>query len=465
MATKRRRGGALRRIVQDGWENVVSGLGVLGLDRSRGMTFVPDEALSDAALTALFRDDDLSRLVVSIYPEEALRRGWKKAPAAFDTLNVRGVVQEALTWGRLYGGCVLYVHAPGAPEAPFAGGPITKVEIFDRRYVARELPMMGGYDKSDYFQITPVDGRPFFYAHKSRCLVFGGPLTDAQTKLNNAGWDDSVLQIVYRIIRSFNAGYLSLESMLSEASTTVIKMQGLIAAMGQKAQGRLDFLRRLQLMDLTRSTHRATFLDTEGEELSKVATQFGGVAEAMDRLANRVAAATRIPVTILMGQAPAGLNATGETDLRSWYDRVESYQRNEVQPHIIRLGKMCDPAWDPESLVWPSLWQPTDTERATVRKTIAEADNLEITNQVVMPEEVRKMRYPELPEIGAAPLATAGMNVTPSDAVQTATVNEVRASQGLPPEADPAIGAMKFAEFISFLETKNAPPALPPAAP
>ena len=46
-----------------------------------------------------------------------------------------------------------------------------------------------------------------------------------------------------------------------------------------------------------------------------------GVTEVMDRMINMVAAVSGIPVTVLMGQAPAGLNATtSESDIRSWYD-------------------------------------------------------------------------------------------------------------------------------------------------
>ena len=41
-----------------------------------------------------------------------------------------------------------------------------------------------------------------------------------------------------------------------------------------------------------------------------------------------------------MGQAPAGLNATGDSEIRWFYDRVAARQRRELQPALKRLVKL-----------------------------------------------------------------------------------------------------------------------------
>ncbi len=42
-----------------------------------------------------------------------------------------------------------------------------------------------------------------------------------------------------------------------------------------------------------------------------------------------------MPVTILMGQSPAGMNATGESDFRWHYDRIKSRQTLHIAPTTV----------------------------------------------------------------------------------------------------------------------------------
>src|SRR5580704_6823310 len=45
------------------------------------------------------------------------------------------------------------------------------------------------------------------------------------------------------------------------------------------------------------------------------------------------------PVSLLMGQAPAGMNATGESDTRFFYDQVRAEQE-AIKPKIEKLVKI-----------------------------------------------------------------------------------------------------------------------------
>jgi hypothetical protein len=76
--------------------------------------------------------------------------------------------------------------------------------------------------------------------------------------------------------------------------------------------------------------------------------------------------------------SPGGLNASGESDLRNYYDRVSSSQTLEMQPAMSVLDEcLIRSATGKRDLdihyVWNPLWQMSETEKATVFKTKADA--------------------------------------------------------------------------------------------
>ena len=91
--------------------------------------------------------------------------------------------------------------------------------------------------------------------------------------------------------------------------------------------------------------------------------------------------ASRIPVTKLFGRSPAGMNATGESDLRNYYDYVDTLRENVLRPILERiLPVLCMSAWGavPEDLdiIFPPLWMPTPRELAEIaeKKALAIRD-------------------------------------------------------------------------------------------
>jgi phage-related protein (TIGR01555 family) len=64
---------------------------------------------------------------------------------------------------------------------------------------------------------------------------------------------------------------------------------------------------------------------------------FGGIADVYDRFMMDVAGAAETPVTKLFGRSPAGMNATGESDMQNYYDTIEEKQENELRPVYDKL--------------------------------------------------------------------------------------------------------------------------------
>src|SRR5690606_6888876 len=161
-------------------------------------------------------------------------------------------------------------------------------------------------------------------------------------------------------------------------------------------------LKRLEMLDMARSIERAVFMDAEKERFEYVTRSIAGMPETLDRLALRLSAGTGIPVTLLMGQSPAGLNATGASDIRLWYDNVRSQQNQHLTPRIGRVVRLAFLSKDgptngkePEdwSISWRPLWQPTEKEQAETRYLTMQTDVGYIDRGVLSPRKVAESRF------------------------------------------------------------------------
>jgi phage-related protein (TIGR01555 family) len=152
-------------------------------------------------------------------------------------------------------------------------------------------------------------------------------------------------------------------------------------------------LKRMELVDMSRSISRSIILDAEDEDFRRDTYGFSGVPEILEKMMLRLAAAARLPVSLLMGQAPAGMNATGESDTRFFYDQVKAEQE-ALKPKLEKLVKII--VGDENAKVgieFPALWQMTDREKAELRRMEAETDRIYLQEGVLLPEEVAIKRF------------------------------------------------------------------------
>jgi hypothetical protein len=107
-----------------------------------------------------------------------------------------------------------------------------------------------------------------------------------------------------------------------------------------------------------------------------------------------------MPVIVLLRQSPSGLNATGDADIRLWYDQVREYQTDVLRDPISRFYELVFAAQDfagarPDAweVKFDRLWQMTDVEQAALEKSVAERDKIYIDAGVILPEEVAVNRF------------------------------------------------------------------------
>lgn len=398
----------------DGWANLATGLG-LARDKRTWATYLDVVILDDTALENLYVGNDLAARIIEAPIEHAMRDGYqinysgdlddvtdlqRSIEQERDRLAVDEYVESALCWGRLYGGGAVLL---GVDD----GSLDTSVALDDSR--CRDVRFLNDIERRDLNPRTyytdprePMYGKPEIYelnqtslVHESRLIETYGSRTPKRYRDKQRGWTLSVLQRVHDVIRDFDASFDAAANMVLDSSQAVLSQNGLIRSIGQLGASVIEG--RMAAIDTYRASNRMIVLDREGEDFRYVERNLGGLDPILDKFMLRVAAAAKMPVTVLFGQAPAGLNATGASDLENWYAEVGSYRQRIVKPileRIIRLIAISLGSTDPESwsVEFPSLWIEGPEALANRSKLVADRDVAYINAGVYEPEEVALAR-------------------------------------------------------------------------
>ncbi len=400
------------RKVFDGWFNPFSAFGT-ARDSSTASQFEPDAPLPDDLLTSLFNNDDIAQLVVSVWPQEMFREGYslktgnpeadKKIITRAEALSLNDAFHDGILWARLYGGAAVFIGADdGRPaDAPLDFEAIRSVDfidVFDRRRVwpwrYYQNPKHPKYGKPEVYSLQSLQGG-VAYVHETRLAIFRGARTDAYTQRQLNGWDFSILQNSLDAIKHFSECFQSARILMKEASIGVFAMKGLSSMIAGGQRNLLEA--RAQMLDLGKSVARSIFLDaSENESFSRVGVQFAGVADQLRMAANRLSVTSRIPVLVLLGETPSGLNASGDANVRIWYDQIKAKQVKDVIPPMLRAYQMIGKSLNVQSneyVLKPNpLWQETPSEVSARRAQMATADVAYINTEVYTPEEVSRVR-------------------------------------------------------------------------
>ena len=398
----------------DSWVNQITGVSATG--GRNAFTFTGSGAIDDGTLTDLYEENPIIARIVDAVPDEGTRQGFSitgldtaqssLVNGLLDDLGLGAAVAEAWAWGRLYGGALIFVGADdGMPvDTPLDADRVRALRFlrvvekqyaFPDRYVNDPTSATHG-DVERWRFHDPETGRVSL-VHRSRVIRFDGVRTSLRRRRRNNGWAHSEVRRVLTVLSQYEGGWASALTLLNDASQGVFSINDLFAML---ASDKNDLLRkRLQFMDETRSVSRSIMLDANSEKYERVETgTLAGLPGVLDGLTLKLAQAARIPVTILMGQAPAGLNATGDSDIRWFYDRIRTEQINVLKPRlerIVRLAMRAQGVTEPESwgVNFASLYQLTDSEKTDMRSKQSAIDVAYINAQVLTPEEVRASRF------------------------------------------------------------------------
>ncbi len=391
-----------RQPVGDGLENVVAGLGT-DRDKRSYSVWADPRILTRQELENMYRGSWLAKKIVNAVADD-MTREWlhvtfdgEELGTAIEQAEKRFALKrktnEALKWSRLYGGAVIIIGTRDKNLAkPLDVKNVRKGDLRYLHVVDRWRLSSAGSLNRDLE--SPNFGMPDSYVlaestvqvHHTRVLRFNGEKLPYFAWLRNAMWDDSVLQHVMDSLMNCDTTTQAIATMMFESNVDVVKSEGLADVLARK-DGEAVLTKRFQVAALLKSFNRMLLLDGT-ESYEKKQNSFANLDKVIQQFMIDVSGAADIPMTRLFGQSAAGLNATGDNDVRNYYDMVSAKQEAELRPQLeylyevlvrSELGHMPDDF----RFDFNPLWQLSETEQATVEKTRAERDQVYLNAGVV----------------------------------------------------------------------------------
>lgn len=375
-----------------GWQNPLTYVGT-SRDKSQAWTYRrrywSDLVLEDFA--DAFGSDDVVHAIATRTPEEMLSRGWEifqgdqrredlEEALGPDNLGLDRHLLHALTWERLFGGGVLLL---GAEDGRPRTDPLSEHDVREVYFTPdlERRDVLGNVQRDKVLRLRFAGGT--VAVHRSRLLLFKGTEAPRQEASYRQGWGIGAVEYAWREIAAFNSTWAEFRALLADGNQSVLYMQGLLDLLSNE-DGAANLQTRVAEIDRCRSILRSLVLDADGEKFERIATNMTGYSDAVERAFERLAMATRTPLTILVGTPPKGLNATGESDLTIYYDRVERERKKTAERAILKIARLVaiSKGTNPDNLrvEWPPFWQPTAEQRAANEKTKSETTRTRIEN-------------------------------------------------------------------------------------
>lgn len=377
------------RYIGDGLKNLVS---KMGTDRDKashshyGVPVVDDQQLVNA-----YRGSWLAGKIVDIPAQDSVRnwREWQagkeqitKIETVEKRLGLKKKVKQALIKARLFGGAAIYIGTGDQdPSKPLReNSKLKHLTVLTRmRITPGDMdidPESETYGEPAWYEIS--GGARQVRVHPSRIVKFiGRELPDDESAMTSTsvaaanlwGWGDSVLTRVMDACKNADSTTANIASLIFEAQVDVIKIPDLMAMISDPEYEK-QLLQRLELAARAKGINGALLLDSE-EEYEQKKASFANLRDILMAFMQVASGAADIPMTRLLGQTATGLNSTGESDTRNYYDSINSDQELEIGPVMARLddliirealGERPADIW----YRWASLWQSSDSEMAEI---------------------------------------------------------------------------------------------------
>jgi phage-related protein (TIGR01555 family) len=354
-------------------------------------------------LEAAYRDNWVAGQVIDTVADDMTRAGiefhtglapdqTEKLSKAFDRLQLWTKLRDTIAWSRLYGGAIAVFLIDGHRlDTPLD---ISKVapKQFKGLVALDRWQLDTSFGVNDLVsEMGPYLGTPKFYKvqsnadaltnqriHYSRVIRMDGVKMPYNQRITENGWSCSVLERLWDRLVAFDSTTMGTCQLVFKAHLRTYKVDGLrdIIANGGKAYDGL--IEQMKMVRTFQSAEGLTVMDAK-DTFEAHSYTFAGLDNVLLQIGQQLSGATQIPLVRLFGQSPAGLNSSGESDLRTYYDGISQRQNATLRDGMSRLVALLSRSvlgidWPEDSdFEFRSLWQLNDEQKSTIAKTIAEA--------------------------------------------------------------------------------------------
>ena len=383
----------------DGYSNSAAFLGSDSPLLSSG-TFIRSGLTSDyELLTAMYRENWLTMRIIDT-PSEDMTRAWYRLSSSVSEEqlhdlrrlearhSVKQEITNALRWARLYGGSLALMVIRG--EEDRLDQPLDMdmllpdcfrgLLVLDRTQgVEPSAELVSDLDDPDFglpiSYTVSLDTEDFSTVtlHHSRVLRFVGRKLPRQETVREQYWGASEMEHIQDELLRRSAASANIAQLIFQANITTLKMSdfGDLLGFGTEEQ-RVNLEHAMGLENRFRTSFGIQLLSRD-DSLENHAYSFAGLSEIYEQFMMDMAGAAEIPATRLFGRSPQGMNATGESDLRNYYDMIASLQERQLRPALEKLlPVMAVSCWGyiPEDLEF--VFEPASTASPLERAELAE---------------------------------------------------------------------------------------------
>jgi uncharacterized protein len=417
------------RVAYDGIVNWMTGQGGAN-DPATANQWAMAATQNWLALMNIHRSSWIAKKIIDKKPTDMLRSGWdpiwegsgeKKGgkQTQADQLRQSAIrfgldakLLEAMKWARLFGGSVIVIGIKGqllTDPLPIKNGAVdysgikkgglSFLKVYDRWRAAHDGVIDDKLSAPDGSE-NPNCGQPEFHVlssdgsmmgpqvHWSRVIHFYGAVVPWWTWVANARWHDSVLQVLLDLLAQYESMTGAISSLIPKALRTLVMAKGLAKEL---AEDPASISARYAATERMASMWKVSLYDKDKEEVIQQTFNFAGLDKIWEKSMKEVAGATGYPVSVLFGDEPSGMNATGDASQRNYYDDISAARESELKPaHLALLECIARHEFDELppgfSLQYRPLWQASDLERSTINLNRANADAIRIKDGVITPE-------------------------------------------------------------------------------
>ncbi|WP_268237676.1 phage portal protein [Stakelama pacifica] len=356
--------------------------------------------LSQYDIASAYRGSGLMRKIITIPPLDMVRE-WRDWQADGD--QIKAIEAEEKRLGlkqktrqvevlRKLGGGALIMGLPGDMSQPapttIAKGGLAYIHVVNRWQLTFNRLIEDSRDprfgEPEMYRMTTTRGQQLI--HPSRVVPFRGDPSPSLLGVANYVedfWGESTIAQVLDAVQDSDTARSAFASLITKARNLRIGIPKLSEYVATD-EGEALFQRRMRNFTVSESMFNAIVYDAgdgdgkSGERIDDTTYSFGGMKDVMNAYGEWASAISDIPATRLLGRAPEGMNASGESQQEDWRKKIRAMQTLEMGPCLDRLdpyliqsalGSANPDIW----YEWAPLDTPTEAQQAETFFKISQA--------------------------------------------------------------------------------------------
>jgi phage-related protein (TIGR01555 family) len=379
---------------KDSYQNFSLNLG-LGTDNAlSGSTYGFNPVTRNRTLMEwIHRGSWMGGVAVDVVAEDMTRAGIdivcdnppEDVDAIQQTLVSLGVWQgitDTVKWSRLYGGSIGVMMVDGQDvSTPLDPDKVGKDQFrgilpMDRwmlepslnDLVTEQGPQIGL--PKFYSTASNTSGYKFTKIHYSRVIRLEGIRLPYWQRVSENLWGISVLERLYDRMVAFDSATTGAAQLAYKSFLRTYNIDNLREIIAAGGDGEAALIKYVDMMRRFQGIEGITLLDAKDDMVIANSVNMTGMSDALLQFGQQLSGALQIPLVRLFGQSPAGLNSTGESDLRTYYDGIAQQQGSNLlvpMKNVVKMTALSKGIKLKEfTVTFRPLWQLSEEQKSEV---------------------------------------------------------------------------------------------------